>query len=111
MEKTCPIDYACSDCGPFTAMRAMAEFLAPIACPDCGAAASRTFGRAPAIAGLSGVQRPAAFAGIDIIGQGSPKAAHPAGCGCCARRAPLPGALANSGRVFASSGPRAPSGR
>ena len=29
--------YECEDCGPFTAMRRMAQFRDPCACPECGA--------------------------------------------------------------------------
>jgi hypothetical protein len=37
--------------------------------------------------------------------------AHPAGCGCCMRRPPIPSALSSTGRVFSSNGPRPRSGR
>lgn len=105
-------DYDCEVCGPFTAVRPMAEFRAPCACPACGIAAMRTLLSAPAIAGLGSSGRSApAVAAREARSQGPTKAAHPAGCGCCTRRAPIPGALAGKGRVFASSGPPPRSGR
>lgn len=105
-------DYDCGTCGPFTAMRSMAEFRDPSACPDCGTAALRTFLGAPSIAGMDSAQRGALAAKEREAGdQGRTKAAHPAGCGCCVRRSPIPGALASKGRVFSSSGPLRRSGR
>ena len=106
-------DYTCSACGPFTAMRPMAEFRDPCACPACGAGTSRAFLSAPAIACMDPTRR-SAFASNerDASSRGPTKAAHPAGCGCCVRRSPIPSALSsNGGRVFSSSGPLRPSGR
>ena len=94
-------DYACDACGPFTAIRPMAQFREPSACPDCGAGAVRTFLSAPAILGGS------AYAATEP-GATAPRpatTAHPAGCGCCMRRMPLPGALSAGGRVFTAHGP------
>lgn len=104
-------DYSCSRCGPFTAMRPMAEYSEPCACPACGGMVPRAILRAPAIAGLDGAQR-SAFAATEARASEaratSPepgRSAHPAGCGCCTRRSPIPGALASTGRVFSASGP------
>lgn len=99
-------DYACDACGPFTAMRPMAQFLAPCACPECGAGATRTALSAPAIVGGSAGGR-VAFAATEPSASPSrpASAAHPAGCGCCVRRLPLPGALSAGGRVFTAHGP------
>ncbi|WP_158877611.1 FmdB family zinc ribbon protein [Antarcticirhabdus aurantiaca] len=105
-------DYDCRACGPFTAMRPMAAFKNPCACPACGIPAPRTFLRAPAIAGMDPARRSAlASSERDASSRGLSKAAHPAGCGCCMRRAPIPAALASTGRVFASNGPLPRSGR
>lgn len=95
-------DYDCHTCGPFATMRPMAQFRAPGTCPDCGADAPRLFS-APALGRLD----PSALSASErrASSEGSTKAAHPAGCGCCARRAPIPGALASKGRVFSSNGP------
>lgn len=106
-------DYDCPACGPFTAMQPMAEFRDPWACPTCGAGASRTFLRSPAIAGMDPIRR-SALASNERYASGSegPKRApHPAGCGCCVRRSPIPSALSSKGRIFSSSGPVRWSGR
>ncbi|WP_188908161.1 FmdB family zinc ribbon protein [Aureimonas endophytica] len=99
-------DYACPTCGPFTAMRPMAEFHEPCACPTCGGMVPRAILSAPAIAGLNPIQR-SAFAASEARtnSRESVKAAHPAGCGCCMRGSPIPSALASTDRVFSSSGP------
>ena len=105
-------DYVCDACGPFTAMRPMAQFRDPCACPDCGAGATRTFLSAPAILGGSAGGRFAcAVAEAGTTRPLPASTAHPAGCGCCMRRSPLPSALSSTGRVFASSGPLPRSGR
>jgi putative FmdB family regulatory protein len=66
-------DYECSDCGPFTEVRPMAEFDRPFPCPDCEQPAPRLL-TAPALGG--GAQEASA----------APVRAHPGGCGCCAPR-------------------------
>ncbi|WP_267361750.1 MULTISPECIES: zinc ribbon domain-containing protein [unclassified Methylobacterium] len=100
-------DYACEACGPFTAMRPMAEFRDPCACPECRVGALRTFLSAPAIARMDPARRSALASNErDASSRGPTKAAHPAGCGCCMRRSPVLSALSsNGGRVFSSSGP------
>ncbi|WP_424811848.1 FmdB family zinc ribbon protein [Roseococcus sp. YIM B11640] len=98
--------YHCPACGPFTAMRAMAAFRDPCACPACDAAAPRMFLSAPALAGMAPKPRSGVASNPrGASGQPGPPAAHPAGCGCCVRRWPIPGALSSKGRVFAASGP------
>ena len=98
-------DYECQECGTFTAMRPMAQFRDPCACPDCGNQASQLFLHAPAVASINPAggatdartKRSATHADI-----GHASVAHAAGCGCCVRRLPLLGAR---GRVFTSHGP------
>ncbi|MGY2048003.1 FmdB family zinc ribbon protein [Methylobacterium sp. JK268] len=99
-------DYACDECGPFTAMRPMAQFRDPCLCPGCGVGAPRAFLGAPAIARINpgGRLAPAATEPSTTSPRGG-SAAHPAGCGCCIRRMPLPGTLSAAGRVFTSHGP------
>jgi putative FmdB family regulatory protein len=105
-------DYRCPTCGPFTAMQPMARYREPYACPACDIPSARTLLGAPALAGTDISQRGGPVSGgREGSGQRTPKAAHPAGCGCCVRRAPIPAALASKGRVFASSGPLPPSRR
>lgn len=98
-------DYACDACGPFTAMRPMARFRDPCACPECGVGASRTALSAPAL--VRGNAGRIACAATEPRANPAPRAssAHPAGCGCCVRRLPLPGALSAGGRVFTAHGP------
>ena len=98
--------YDCERCGPFTAMQPMARFQHPCPCPECGTEAPRTTVSAPAIAstGRSGRSVYQAAEPSDTHRRPS-AAAHPAGCGCCTRRLPLPAALSAGGRVFTSQGP------
>ena len=106
-------DYECKSCGPFTAMRPMAEFRDPCACPACGSGAPRTFLSAPAIAGMDATGRSARASDERHVSSERPtKAPHPAGCGCCVRQWPIPSALSSKGgRIFSSSGPVRRSGR
>jgi putative FmdB family regulatory protein len=65
-------EYVCDDCGPFVAMRPLAEFAAPCACPDCGGASPRNLLASPA---LGGNPAPAGA---------SPAAKpHASACACC----------------------------
>lgn len=106
-------DYDCDACGPFTALRPMAECRDPCVCAACGAAAPRAILSAPSLAGMDPARRRALASNErDATSQRPAKAAHPAGCGCCVRRWPIPSALSsNGGRVFSSSGPPRRSGR
>ena len=105
--------YDCEACGPFTAMRSIAEFRAPCACPTCGVEAPRTSLSVPGLAGMDPVRRGALASNERNASSQPPKqAAHPAGCGCCMRRWPIPSALSSKGgRVFSSSGPLSRSGQ
>ncbi|NUZ04661.1 FmdB family zinc ribbon protein [Piscinibacter koreensis] len=99
-------DYECRGCGPFMALRPMAQFRDLCACPECGADAARILVGAPAIARGGPHGRRAGAANEPGATDPRPQApAHPAGCGCCVRRMPLPGALSGRGRIFTSSGP------
>jgi putative FmdB family regulatory protein len=90
--KTMPVyDYLCEECGPFTALRAMAEYDLPLECPDCGVMAPRALLTAPNIASMN-PQRRKAFA-VNERSASAPrtlsemKNAHGAGCGCCGGKA------------------------
>jgi putative FmdB family regulatory protein len=97
--------YECEKCGPFTDMRPMALFCDPCACPKCGTAAPRTISVAPAIGSINLAGR-ISDRGIEAVETRPRRSSpHPAGCGCCMRRTPLPGALSAGGRVFTSHGP------
>jgi putative FmdB family regulatory protein len=94
-------EYDCRECGTFTAMRLMAEFRGPCACPTCGCSAPRASLSAPRLVGVDSAR--GSLVGSNERGS---KVAHPAGCGCCVRRLPLPSALSsNGGRIFSSNGP------
>ncbi|WP_423794585.1 hypothetical protein [Methylobacterium durans] len=87
-------------------MRPMAQFRDRCACPECGEGAPRTFLSAPAITSINPggrVVREATRPSATYPRRAS--AAHPAGCGCCVRRMPLPGALSTGGRIFTAHGP------
>lgn len=105
-------DYRCEVCGLFTAMRPMAEYREPCACPACGIRASRTLLGAPAIAGMDPSRRSALASNErNASSESPPKTAHPAGCGCCVRRWSIPGGPSSYGsRMFSSSGPLRRSG-
>jgi putative FmdB family regulatory protein len=76
-------DYLCATCGPFTAIRPMAEFQQPQPCEQCGAPAPRALLTAPAMSGLDSGRRQAAA--INERSANAPLRAkrHPAGCACC----------------------------
>jgi putative FmdB family regulatory protein len=85
-------DYMCDDCGPFTAMRPMAECEKSHACPECGGDAPRAYITAPYFAALAEERRVAhainerSAAAPQLASQMKAdrgKGAHGAGCGCC----------------------------
>lgn len=80
-------DYLCSDCGPFTDMRPMAECDAPQDCPRCENQARRVILTAPAFFCMAADKRKAIA--TNEQSRHAPKtldqykAAHRPGCGCC----------------------------
>lgn len=99
-------DYACEGCGPFTAMRPMAQYRNPSACPQCGAGAPRTLVSAPGLASKDAVYSARTATEPKAGGPHRTPTTHPAGCGCCMRRWPLPTGLSGrGGRVFTAHGP------
>lgn len=80
-------DYECRGCGPFTAFRPMAEYEAPLACPDCGALSPRVLLTAPRLGGTDRALLAAhAVNERSAHAPRSSSAGHGAGCGCCAPR-------------------------
>ncbi|MBY0578040.1 MAG: zinc ribbon domain-containing protein [Burkholderiales bacterium] len=78
-------DYQCTHCGPFEAMRRMADRDAAAACPQCGAQAGRILVSAPHLADMASDVR---FAmATNEKSRHEPKLSsslrHPKGCGCC----------------------------
>jgi putative FmdB family regulatory protein len=85
-------EYLCKNCGPFIRTRAMAEYELPSDCPQCGARAPRVLLTAPQCLDMSPQSRRAHAANersadapaVRSSLQAAHKAAHGAGCGCCA---------------------------
>ena len=77
-------DYECERCGVFTALRPMSECREPLACPDCGEAASRVLLSMPAIAGMDPARRKAIA--VNERASHEPRSSrqgHGPGCTCC----------------------------
>jgi putative FmdB family regulatory protein len=85
-------EYLCQDCGPFTAMRPMAECDLPSECPACTRVAPRALLTAPHCSTLSNERRIAhatnerSAHAPKTLSQA--KGAHAAGCSCCSGRSP-----------------------
>jgi putative FmdB family regulatory protein len=75
-------DYECERCGPFTALRPMADYDAPLDCPDCGASAPRVMLTAPRLGATDRLQL-AAHATNERSAHAPRRSSHGAGCGCC----------------------------
>ena len=76
--------YACEDCGPFTAVQKLAAFDQPAGCPVCSALSPRSFGVPDFLLGRA--ERVSRTADAATPGQASPypRMRHGAGgCGCC----------------------------
>lgn len=98
-------DYACADCGVFTALRPMAAYQDPLGCPDCGAEAPRVMLTAPALAGMDPTRRRAA-ATNERSSNEPRKASHAPGCGCCSGRGlRTPAAAAGAVKSFPKARP------
>lgn len=76
-------DYLCGECGAFTAMRPMAEFQSPHACPGCGDPAPRAILMAPSFATMDGGARRAHATNERSANAPTKGRRHPASCGCC----------------------------
>ncbi|MFC3694378.1 FmdB family zinc ribbon protein [Chenggangzhangella methanolivorans] len=79
-------DYACDDCGTFTALRPMSAFDQPCGCPDCGAQAPRVMLVAPALATMNSARRIAAATNERSSNEPKSSKSHAPGCGCCSSR-------------------------
>lgn len=104
-------DYRCEACGPFEAVRRIAEREAPLACPQCQGAATRSWLAAPRLADMASDTRRAMD--INERARHEPKSSngyarlkHPSGCGCCstAKRGATVTA-ANGNKAFPSKRP------
>jgi putative FmdB family regulatory protein len=75
-------DYACSDCGPFTRMRPIAQREQPAPCPACQATSPRVIAGAPRLGAVEGSTRQ--FASAQEAAAGNYRRfGHPASCRCC----------------------------
>jgi putative FmdB family regulatory protein len=80
-------EYMCDACGPFTAIRPMAEFEQPTACPICEAESPRVLLTAPNLASMDPRRRTAMA--TNERSASAPKSLsemktkHGAGCSCC----------------------------
>ena len=76
-------DYACEGCGPFTAFREMAEYDAPLPCPECGASAPRVLLTPPLLGGMDQARLAAHATNERSAHAPRRSAGHGPGCGCC----------------------------
>ena len=99
-------EYLCDDCGPFTAIRPMAECELPHECPDCAVSARRVLLTAPHCSSVSADVRRAHATNERSAnapkGLAEYKAAHPSGCGCCSGK---PSRLVKRGKNGSKSFP------
>jgi putative FmdB family regulatory protein len=83
-------EYLCNDCGPFTAIRPMAEHADPQPCPDCHTPAPRVLMTAPHLATMSATRRRAhatnerSSHAPQVLSQLN--SSHGSGCACCSGR-------------------------
>ena len=84
-------EYLCEDCGPFTAMRPMAQYEKLCDCPECDQAAPRVLLTAPrSMTGMSTETRLAhatnekSSHAPSTLAQYAAK--HPSGCSCCSNK-------------------------
>lgn len=84
-------EYLCADCGPFSALRPMAESSLPQPCPECGALSARAWITPPAIFGLPAAVRQAhatnerARHEPRLASHSASGHVHGPGCGCGGR--------------------------
>jgi putative FmdB family regulatory protein len=83
-------EYLCDGCGPFTAMRPMAECELPLVCPACAREAPRVILTAPHFSCLSPERRLAHATNEQSRHApqllSAAKQAHGRGCACCGQK-------------------------
>ncbi len=99
-------EYDCPSCGPFEAIRPMAEFQAPHPCAGCGDPAPRVLLSAPRLSGMDPGRRDA-FATNERSAHAPTRSrgAHPASCGCCKPRSRILSAEAVPAKSFPAARP------
>jgi len=103
-------DYACPHCGPFEAVRRIAERDFPALCPDCAAPAARAWLSAPRLADMPAERRLAISTNerASHAPQHSSQVSrqrHPAGCGCCKSSAKADASRPQAAKSFANKRP------
>lgn len=99
-------EYECRDCGPFEAMRPLAESAQPGECPGCGGAAPRAILTAPAFAGMPAATRQAHA--TNERSRHEPRrvsGSHGPNCGCCSNKKSNAVRAANGAKSFPSQRP------
>jgi len=77
-------EYRCAECGDFAAMRSMARYQEPAACPACGASSPRVLISAPSLASMSGVLRKSIEVNErSVHAPRSSSGGHGMSCSCC----------------------------
>ncbi len=93
-------DYGCPDCGPFSAVRPMAEYDRPVGCPDCGTPAPRVILTVPNLAMMDASRRVAASTNersANAPTRFKADGGHGAACGCCRPAPKLPAVKGKAG--------------
>ena len=99
-------EYDCPSCGPFEAVRPMAEFQAPQPCVGCGGAAPRVLLSAPRLGAMDPGRRHAAATNErSANAPRSSQGRHPTGCGCCKPRSRTLAAEAVPAKSFPNARP------
>lgn len=77
-------DYACGNCGEFTALKPLSQRHDAADCPDCGTGSARIIGGAPAISALSSaVNKARSLNERSAHEPRSSRGGHGMNCGCC----------------------------
>ena len=91
--------YCCGCCGPFEAVRPIADFAQPSRCPGCGAEAPRSLA-APSFSAMPATVRQAHATNERSAHAPKRTGAHGPGCGCC-----KPTATAGAAKSFPGARP------
>ncbi len=105
-------DYDCARCGPFTALRPMAQWREPHACPGCDTPAPRAALSVPNLATMDAGRRRATATNErsshapKLSSQLAPASgAHAAGCGCCTPKGGRARTGADGSKAFPAARP------
>lgn len=102
-------EYACRNCGGFTALRRLADYESPCVCPRCGTLSSRALFTAPAFTAMPSARRLAHAANEKarhepmLASQAERK--HGAGCSCCGAKKSSAASTGRGGKHFPGKRP------